>query len=133
MLICPSNIFTSTNVMFLGQVFTLKRCFLLSLSTQLLQESLEINLLFKLQSPILIWYKLKRKNVSIRHNSILTLMKSGAPFYRIDIIYMIYLDVKYFSVVCLSINYEEFAVKTTLTTMRHFFAKKLNFCPSDII
>ena len=60
-------------------------------------------------------------------------MKSGAPFSRIDIMYMIYLDVKYFSVVCLSIYYEKLAVKTTLTTMGHFFAKKLNFCPSDII
>ena len=30
-------------------------------------------------------------------------MKSGAPFFHIDIMYMIYLDVKYFSVACLSI------------------------------
>ena len=45
---------------------------------------------------------------------------------------MIYLDFKYFSVVCLSIDYEKAAVKTTLTTMGHFFGKKLNFCPSDI-
>ena len=29
--------------------------------------------------------------------------------------------------------YEKLPVKTTLTTMGHFFAKKLNFCPSDII
>ena len=56
-------------------------------------------------------------------------MKSGAPFFRIDMIYMIYLAVKYFSVVCVSIYY----VKTTLTTVGHFFAKKLNVCPSDII
>ena len=60
-------------------------------------------------------------------------MKSGAPFFSIDITYMIYLDVKYFSVVCLSIYYEKTAAKTTLTTMGHFFAKKLNYCPSDII
>ena len=33
MLICPSDIFSSTNVMLLGQVFTMKRCFILSLST----------------------------------------------------------------------------------------------------
>ena len=33
MLICPSEIFSSTNIMLLGQVFTLKPCFLLSLST----------------------------------------------------------------------------------------------------
>ena len=56
-------------------------------------------------------------------------MKSGAPFFRIDIIYIIYLDVKYFSVVCVSIYF----VKTTLTTVEYFFAKKLNVCPSDII
>ena len=43
------------------------------------------------------------KNVSIRHSSVLTLMKSEAPFFRIDIMYMIYLDAKYFSVVSLSI------------------------------
>ena len=68
----------------------------------------------------------------IRHNSILTLMKSGASFLRIDIICMIFLDVKYFSVVCLSIYSEKHAGKTTLTTMGHFFSKKLNLCPSDI-
>ena len=68
-----------------------------------------------------------------RHHSILTLMKSGATFFSIDIIYMIYLDVKYFSVVCLSIYYEKITVKTTLTTMRHSFEKKLNFCLSNII
>ena len=60
-------------------------------------------------------------------------MKSGAPFFRIDIMYMIYLDVKYFSVVCLSIYYEKLAVKTKHTTMGHFFAKKLNYCPSETI
>ena len=46
---------------------------------------------------------------------------------------MIYLDVKYFSVFCLSIYYEKLDVKTALTMMGHFFAKKLNYCPSDII
>ena len=60
-------------------------------------------------------------------------MKSEAPAFSIDIIYMIYLDVKYFSVVCLSIYYEKPAVKTTLTTIAHFFAKNLNYCPSGII
>ena len=40
-------------------------------------------------------------------------MKSGAPFFRIDIIYMIYFAVKYFSVVCLSIYYEKLAVNCT--------------------
>ena len=71
--------------------------------------------------------------MSNRHHSILTLMKSGATFSSIDIIYMIYLDVKYFSVVCPSIYHEKITVKTTLTTMRHSFEKKLNFCSSNII
>ena len=60
-------------------------------------------------------------------------MKFGAPFLLIDIMYMIYLAVKYFSAVYLSIYYEKLAVKTTLTMMEHFFEKKLNYCPSDII
>ena len=60
-------------------------------------------------------------------------MKSGAPFFRIDIIYMIYLDVKYFSVVFLSINCEKHAITITLAATGHFFAKKSNFCPYDII
>ena len=63
----------------------------------------------------------------------LTLIKSGAPFFCIDLMYMIYPDVKYFSVVFLSIYYKKLTIKTTLTTMRHFFAKKLNYCLSDII
>ena len=59
-----------------------------------------------------------------------TLMKS---FFGIDIMHIIYLDVKYFSVSCLSNYYEKPAVKTTLTTMRYFFAKKLSYCPFGII
>ena len=46
---------------------------------------------------------------------------------------MIYLDAKYFSVVCLRIYYEKRAIKTALTTMGHFFGKKVIFCPSNII
>ena len=61
------------------------------------------------QIPITYFINQKEKHVSILHNSILTLMKSGAPFSCIDIIYMIYLDVKYFSVVCLSIYYSCFS------------------------
>ena len=60
-------------------------------------------------------------------------MKSGAPLFGIDLMYMIDLDVKYFLVVCLSIYYEKPAVKTTLTTMKHFSARKLNYCQSGII
>ena len=57
----------------------------------------------------------------------------GSLFFRIDMMCMIFLDVNYFSVLCLSIHYEKLAVKTTLTTIGHFFAMKLNYCPSDII
>ena len=46
---------------------------------------------------------------------------------------MIYFDVKYFSVVCLSIRCLKLAVKTTVTRVGHFLAKKLNVCPSNII
>ena len=60
-------------------------------------------------------------------------MKSGAPLFGIDLMYMIDLDVKYFLVVCLSIYYEKPAAKVTLTTMEHFFARKLNYCQFDII
>ena len=84
------------------------------------------------QTPITYFLNHKEKHVPIRHNSILTLMISGAPFFRIDIICMIFLDVKYFSVVCLSIYCEKHAGKTTLTTMGHLFANKLTFCSSDI-
>ena len=42
----------------------------------------------------------------------LTLMKSGGSFFRIDIIYMIYLIVKYFSAVSFSIYCEKLAVKS---------------------
>ena len=71
------------------------------------------------QTQIIYFINQKEKHVSIRHNSILTLKKSGVPFFRIDIMYIIYLDMKYFSVVYLSIYYEKLAVKTTLTTMGH--------------
>ena len=59
-------------------------------------------------------------------------MKSRAPFFRTDIMYMIYLDVMHFSVVYLSIYYEKLAVKNTLTTMGQFFTKNLNYWTSDI-
>ena len=84
------------------------------------------------QTPITDFIYEKEKHVSIQHNSKLTLVISGAPFFGIDIMYMIYLDVKYFSIVCLSIYYEKPTVKTMLTTMGHFFEKKLDYCPSNI-
>ena len=116
----------------MGQVFSLKCCFLLSLSITLVIEEISWNK-STVQTPITYFINQKEKHVSIRHNSILTWMKSGAPFFRIDVMYMIYLDVKYFSVVCHSTYYEKLAVKTRHTTMGHFFAKKLDYCPSDII
>ena len=85
------------------------------------------------ETPITYFINQKEKHVSIRRNSTLILMKSGTPFFRIDIMYMIYLDVRYFSVVFLSIYYEKLAVKTRLIMMGHFFAKKSNYCPFDII
>ena len=69
------------------------------------------------QTPITDFINQKEKYVSIRHNSILTLMKSGAPLFGIDVMYLIDLDVKYFSVVCLSIYYVSPAVITALTMM----------------
>ena len=60
-------------------------------------------------------------------------MKSWAPSFRTDIMYMIYLDAKYFSEVCPCIYYEKLAVKAVLATMGHFFAKKLNYCASNMI
>ena len=75
----------------------MKRCFLLSLSNFLLKKSLKI---ICCSNTNHLFYKSKTKNGSTRHNSILTLMKSDAPFFCTDLIYMIYL---YFSVVCLSI------------------------------
>ena len=69
----------------------------------------------------------------IRHNSILNLIKYGETFFCVDIMYITYLDVKYFLVVCLSIYYEKPVEKTTLITTGYFFAKKLNYCPFDII
>ena len=85
-----------------------------------------------IQTPITYFINQKEKHVPIRHNSILTWMKSGAPFFGIDMIYIIYLDMKYLSVVFLSIYIEKPAAKTTLEMMRHFFAKKLHFSPPDI-
>ena len=70
--------------MYLGQVFTLKRCFYFEISRNKTV----------VQTPITNFINSKEKHVSIRRNSILTLMKSGAPFFFIDIIYMIYLEVK---------------------------------------
>ena len=64
------------------------------------------------QTPIAYFINENEKRVPILHNSILALMKSGAPFFCIDIICMIYLDLTYFSVVCLSIYYDKLAVKT---------------------
>ena len=86
----------------------------------------------EVQTPITYSINPKEINLFVWNNSILALMKSGAPFFRIDIICRIYLNVKYFSVVCLRICYDKLAVKTRLTTTGHLFAKKLNFCLPNI-
>ena len=125
MLICPFDIFSST-VMLLGKVFTLKQP--INLGVEKISQNKSV-----VQTPITYFIKKKEKHVSIRYSRILTLVKSGAPFFRSDIMYMIYLDVKYFSVVCLCVYYEKLAVKTKRTTMGYFFAKKLNYCSFDII
>ena len=80
------------------------------------------------QTLITYFIHQKEKHVSIRHNTILS-----ALFFRIEIIYMIYLDVNYLSVNYLSIYYDKLTAKTVLTIMGLFFSKKLNFCPSYII
>ena len=80
-----------------------------------------------------LFFESKRKICVYRTYSMLTLMKSGGSFFRIDIIYMIYLIVKYFSAVSFSIYCEKLAVKTAVTKTGHFFAKKLILCLSDII
>ena len=142
MLICPSDISSGTTVVSRS---SLGGCFCYVVRTSFYFETLfstqPINLVLEeisrnksvVQTSITCSINQIEKNVSIRHSSVLTLMKSGAPFFHIDIMYMIYLDVKYFSVVSLSIYYKKLAVKTTVKMMGHFFAKKLNYCPSDRI
>ena len=130
MLICPSDLFSITNVMLLGASFHFETLFSTQ-SINLVAEEISRNKPI-VQTPITYFINQKEKHV-FRHNSILTLMKSDASFFRIDIIYMIYLGVKYLSVVCLNICYEKLGIKTKLTTVGHFLAKKLVFCPSDII
>ena len=111
----------STNIMLLGQVFTLKRCFQsINLVVEKFSWSKPI-----VQTPIIFFINQKEKDVSIQHN--INFDEIGTPFFSIDMIHMIYPDVKYFSGLCVSIYYKKLSVKTTLTMMEHFFAKKLNF------
>ena len=63
--------------MLLGQVCTLKCCFVLSLSINLVAEEISQNKSV-VQTPVTYFINQKEKDVSIRHNSMLTLMKSGA-------------------------------------------------------
>ena len=120
MLKCPSDIFSSTTVILLGHFFTLKHCFPLLYFQIIILVVEEISRNKSVvQTPITYFINQKEKNMSIRHNSILTLMKSWATFFCIDIMYMVYLDVQYFSVVCISIYCEKLAVKTTFTLIGH--------------
>ena len=115
MLIYSPDIFSNSNIMLLWQVSALKRCFLLSLQTIVVEETSRNK--SAIQTPITDFINKKENHVCIQHNSILTLIKSDTPFFGIDIMYMIYLDVRYFSIVCLSIFYKKPVVKTALTTM----------------
>ena len=65
-LICPSETFSSNNVMELGQVFLSKLCFLLCNNSVV-------------QTPITCFINQKEKHVSIW-----TLRKPGAPFFHIE-------------------------------------------------
>ena len=63
MLICPSDIFSSTNVILLGQVFTLKHCFLLKPTNFVVEEISRKKPV--VQTPITYFINQKEKNVSI--------------------------------------------------------------------
>ena len=82
-----------------------------------------------IQTLITYFINQKEKQVSVRHNSLLTLVKSGKLYFHIDIIHTISLDAKSFSVVCLIIYYEKLTVKTTLPTTRQFIAKEVKLLP----
>lgn len=82
-----------------------------------------------IQTLITYFINQKEKQVSVWHNSLLTLVKSGKLYFHIDIIHTISLDAKSFSVVCLIIYYEKLTVKTTLPTTRHFIAKEVKLLP----
>ena len=79
------------------------------------------------QTQMTCFINQKEKHVSIRHNSISTLMKSGASIFHIDIMYMIYLDMKYFSVVGLSIYYKKHIAILFLCHVFPFASKGLDF------
>ena len=75
--------------MLLGEVFTLKCSFLLK-PINLVVEEISQNKPF-LQTLIIYFINQTEKHVSIQHYNVLTLMKSGAPFFRVDIIYIFFM------------------------------------------
>ena len=97
-------------------------CFETLFSTEPINLAVEKNSQNKsvVQTSITYFINQKEKHVSIGHNSISNLMKSAGPFFRIDIMYMIYLAVNYFSVVCLSIYHEKLTAKTLMQRLNIF-------------
>ena len=88
MLICPSDIFSSYVA---GTSFLFETLFSTQ-SINLAAEEISQNE-STVQPPITDFINQKEKHVSIQHNNILNLTKSGAPFFGIDIICMIDFDV----------------------------------------
>ena len=88
MLIFPSDIFSSCVA---GTSFHFETLFSTQ-SINLAAEEISQNK-STVQAPITDFINQKENHVSIRHNSILNLAKSGAPFFGIDIIHMIDFDV----------------------------------------
>ena len=86
--------------MLLGEVFTLNALFThpINLVVKKISRNKPV-----VQTPVTYFINQKEKHVSIQHKSILNLMRFGTPFFRTDVIYMVYLDVKCSSVGCLSI------------------------------
>ena len=117
MLICSSDIFCSTNVI-VGTSFHFKTLF----STQpinLVIEEISRNK-SAVQTPITYFIHQKEKRLLIPHSSTLTFMKSEAPFFRTDIIYMICLDVLFSSWSQYSYNDGTFPRKVVkLLSIRH--------------
>ena len=87
------------------------------------------------QTPITHFIYQKENNVFFRHSSMLPLMKSGAEHHFSALIWRTWFFLMWsiFQKFVSVFSYEKLTVKTTLTTTGHFFAKNLNYCPSDII
>ena len=105
LIVCPSStVFSSTNVKEL---------------INLVVEEISRNK-SAVQTPITYFIHQKEKRLLIPHSSTLTFMKSEAPFFRTDIIYMICLDVLFSSWSQYSYNDGTFPRKVVkLLSIRH--------------